>query len=136
MSPNAGMLAVGLWLRDRGIYPPAKHWRVQVALELNDRPASFTFAPTKFQITIEPDSWGFMFVHGDRASTIHVTSYATARDRDEHHPLAMTPPLKRIGPLLRELEARYRLFFPRHHVAIRSDLAGGEPMIRAWVSAF
>jgi hypothetical protein len=135
LAPNA--LAVDAWLRDRGIYPPAgKPWRVQIALEVNDRPASFGFAATKLQITIDPDAWGYLFVHGDRTSTIHVTSYPSARDRDEHRLLAMTPPLKRFGTLVRELETRYRIFFPRHHAAIRSDLAGGEPMIRAWISSF
>lgn len=49
--------------------------------------------------------------------------------------LAMTPALKRFGTLFRDLEARYRIFFPRHHAAIRSDLQGGEPMIRAWISS-
>ncbi|MBA3819463.1 MAG: hypothetical protein H0X17_11265 [Deltaproteobacteria bacterium] len=137
LSPNAGTLAVGAWLRDRGLYAPAQgRWRVQVALEVNDRPASFMFAPTKFQLTIDPDAWGFLFVHGDRTSTIQVTNLASARDADEHRLLAMTPPLKRIGSLVRDLEARYRMFFPRHHAAVRSELSGSEPMIRAWVSSF
>lgn len=137
MSLSAGAMAVTLWLRDRGIFPPqSRPWRVQVALEVNDRPASFTFAPTKFQLTIDHDAWGYQFTHGDRTSTIHVTAMASARDRDEHRLLAMTPPLKRVGTLVRDLEARYRVFFPRHHAAIRSDIAGSEPMIRAWVSSF
>lgn len=136
LSPNAGTLAVGLWLRDRGIIlPTSKTWRIQIALEVNNRPASFAFAPTKFQLTIAHDSWGFVFVHGDRTSTIHVTNMATARDGDEHRLLAMTPPLKRIGILLRDLEARYRLFFPRHHAAVKTDLPGSEPMIRAWIAS-
>jgi hypothetical protein len=136
-SPTAGTLAVGAWLRDRGLsLPSAKSWRVQIALEPGDRPASFMFAPTRFQITIDSNAWGFMFAHGDRTSTIQVTNMATARDDDEHRLVAMTPPLKRIGVLLRELEARYHVFFPRHHAAIRSDIQGSEPMIRAWVSSF
>ncbi|MDB4962444.1 MAG: hypothetical protein JWP01_2443 [Myxococcales bacterium] len=137
LSPNAGTLAVAAWLRDRGLsLPAAKSWRVQIALELGDRAASFMFATTKFQITIDPQSWGFMFMHGDRTSTILVTNMAAARDADEHRLVAMTPPLKRIGVLLRDLEARYHMFFPRHHAAIRSDIPGSEPMIRAWVSSF
>jgi hypothetical protein len=134
LSPTC--VAVAAWLRDRGIYPEArKHWRVQIAFEVNDRPATFGFAPTKLQLTIEPEAWGYLFTHSDRTSTIHVTTYATARDRDEHRLLAMTPALKRFGTLVRDLEARYRIFFPRHHAAIRSDLQGGEPMIRAWISS-
>lgn len=137
LSPTAGTLGVAAWLRDRGIYPPAgRRWTIQIALEPHDRPASFTFAPTKFHITINPDSWGFMFVHGDRTSTIHVTNIATARDRDEHRLLAMAPPLRRIGSLVRDLEARYRFFFPRHHAAVRSDIPSSEPMLRAWISSF
>lgn len=133
---SADSVAVAAWLRDRGIYPEArKHWRVQIAFEVNNRPASFGFTATKLQITIEPESWGYMFTHADRTSTIHVTTYATARDLDEHRLLAMTPALKRFGTLVRDLEARYRIFFPRHHAAIRSDLQGGEPMIRAWISS-
>lgn len=137
VSRTAGALAVGAWLRDRGIYQPTgNHWRVQIALELNDRPASFMFAATRFQITIAPDSWGFVFGHGDRISTIHVASIASARDQDEHRLLAMTPPLRRVGTLLRDLEARYRMFFPRHHAAVRSDISASEPMIRAWIASF
>ncbi|MDQ3364733.1 MAG: hypothetical protein M3680_04820 [Myxococcota bacterium] len=137
LSPNAGTLAVAAWLRDRGLYAPIHdRWRVQIALEVNDRPASFMFASTKFQLTIDPDSWGFLFVHGDRTSAIEVTNLAAARDGDEHRLLGMTPALKRIGSLVRDLEARYHVFFPRHHAAVRSDLLGSEPMIRAWVSGF
>ena len=109
---------------------------MQIALEVNDRPASFGFASTKFQVAIDPDSWGYVFTHGDRTSTIHITTYPMARDRDEHRLLAMTPALKRLGTLVRELEERYRIFFPRHHAAIRSDLQGADPMIRAWLSSF
>jgi hypothetical protein len=139
-TPSAGMppvsAAVAAWLRDRGIYPATgKPWRVQIALEVNDRPATFGFAATKLHITIEPASWGYVFTHGDRTSTIHVTTFATARDQDEHRLLAMTPALKRFGTLVRDLEARYRIFFPRHHAALRTDLPGGEPMIRAWLSS-
>jgi len=137
MSTSTGSIAVAAWLRDRGIYPAAgKRWRVQIALELNDRPASFGFAATKIHLTIDPESWSFVFAHGDRTSTIHIGSYPAARDRDEHRLLMMTPVLKRFGTLVRDLEARYRIFFPRHHAAVQTDLAGGEPMIRAWISSF
>jgi hypothetical protein len=129
-------VAVAAWLRDRGIYPAAgKPWHVQIALEVNDRPASFGFAATKLQLSIAPESWGYTFTHGDRSSSIHVGSYPVARDHDEHRLLAMTPALERFGTLVRELETRYRIFFPRHHAAIRSELPGGEPMIRAWLTS-
>ncbi|HEU0035116.1 MAG TPA: hypothetical protein VFQ53_31030 [Kofleriaceae bacterium] len=134
---TAGSLAVASWLADRGCFPPANRpWRVQIALETSDRPASFGFAPTRFVLTIEPRTWGFAFHHGDRTSTIRIDSIASALDRDEHRLAAMTPPLKRIGSLVRDLEARYRIFFPRHHAAVRSDIPGSEPMIRAWVQSF
>lgn len=135
LSPSS--LAVAAWLSDRGIFAAVgKPWRVQIALEVNDRPASFGFATTKLHITIDPAAWGYTFTHGGRSSTIYVTSYPMARDGDEHRLLAMTPQLRHFGTLVRDLEARYRIFFPRHHAALRSDLQGGEPMIRAWVSSF
>lgn len=109
-------------------------WRVEIAFDLANRPASFGFAPTKFQISIDPDAWGFEFVHDGLSSTIQVKAIATARDRDEYRLVALTPSLTRIGTLLRTLEARYGVFFPRHHAALRSSIPRSEPLIRAWIS--
>lgn len=134
--PNAGTLAVESWLRDRGIYSPSHpRWRVEITLEVTRCPASYLGAPPKFRLTIHPSTWGFVFVHGERTSAIDVANIALVRDRDDHRLLAMTPALKRIGSLLRDLEERYHVFFPRHDAVISSDLPGSEPMIRAWVSA-
>lgn len=136
LSPGSGSLAVAGWLAARGIYPPqGRTWRVQVALETLDRPASFLASPTRFHLTIEPESWRYVFAHDDRTSTIQVSSFATAIDRDEHRLAAGTPALKNLGTLIRDLEARYRIFFQRRHAAIRTDLAGSEPIIRAWISS-
>jgi hypothetical protein len=123
------------WLRERGLSAPnGMRWRVEIAFDLANRPASFAFAPTRFQIAIDPDVWGFEFVHDGRASTIQVKAIATARDRDEHRLVALTPSLSRIGTLLRILEARYGMFFPRHHAALRSSIPRSQPLIRAWIS--
>jgi len=137
LSPGSGSLAVAGWLAARGIYPPyGRTWRVHIALETLDRPASFLANATRFHVTIDPDSWRYVFAHDDRTSTIHVTNLANAVDRDEHRLLASTPALKNLGTLLRDLESRYRIFFQRRHAAIRTDLPGSEPMIRAWISSF
>ncbi len=136
LSSSSGAMAVAAWLAARGIYPPqGRTWRVQIALETLDRPASFLFAPTRFHITIDPDSWRYVFAHDDRTSTIRVASMATAVDRDEHRVAAMTPSLKNVGTLLRDLESRYHIFFHRRHAAIRTDLPGSEPLIRAWIAS-
>lgn len=129
-------LAVVTWLRERGLSAPlGTRWRVQIALDLASRPATFGFSPTKFQLTIDPDAWGFEFMHDGLTSTIQIKNLATARDRDEHRLVAVTPPLTRVGTLLRDLEARYCMFFPRHHAALRSSIPGSEPMIRTWISS-
>jgi hypothetical protein len=136
LSTSAGSLAVAAWLAARGIYPPqGRSWRVQVALETLDRAASFLATPTRFHVTIDPEAWRYVFAHDDRTSTIHVASLPNAVDRDEHRLAALTPALKNLGTLLRDLEARYRIFFQRRHAAIRTDLPGSEPIIRAWIAS-
>ncbi len=134
---NAGILAVGAWLVARGLYPPTGgRWGAEISLDgktaASAQPRSFY---TRFEITIVPSSWGFKFWHGDRTSTVRVTDIPQARDRDEHHLVMATPALKNLGTLLRTLEQRYQVYFGRHLATIRTDIAGGEPIIRAWVAS-
>lgn len=137
MSPSSGTLAVAAWLAARGIYPPTgRPWRVHVGLETIDRPASFGLAATRFELTIDSDKWRYLFAHDNRTSTIQITNLPSAVDRDEHRLMAQTPALKNLGPFMRDIETRYRIFFQRHHAAIRTDLPGSEPIIRAWISSF
>ncbi len=127
------------WLVARGLYPPpGNRWHVKVMLDLSSHPIAATHTrsiDTRFEITIEPDAWGYRFSHADRISTIHVTDTPTARDNDDHHLALATPPLKNLSKLLRSLEERFHVFFPRHHATVNTDISGGDPIIRAWVAS-
>jgi hypothetical protein len=139
LSTHAGTLAVGGWLAARGLFPPTNRtWRVDIALDVIDRPTQIrstacTALDTRFQIAIELDAWRYMFCHKDRTSTIHIAASTVAHDRDEHRLLAQTTTLKGVGTLIRSLEQRYQIYFQRAFAAIRSEIPGSEPMIRAWV---
>lgn len=135
LSPH-GVLAVGAWLAERGIHPPSdKSWRVQVDIdnEVHNRVFAETI-DTRFQITIHPDHWGYCFSHAGRVSRVRVTDMPHVDGRDEHQLVGATPPLKRVGSLVRHVEQRYGVFLLRHQASIETTLPGSEPIIRAWVA--
>jgi len=139
MSPTAGGLAIGAWLAERGLYPPHdRAWHVEITLDDTARTPMRVFAEsidTRFQLTIRPDEWGYYFSHRGRVSVVRVTDLPRAHLRDDHNLAGATPPLKRIGALLRDLEQRCQVFFQRHRASIETTIPGSEPIIRAWVAS-
>ena len=77
----------------------------------------------------------FYFCHGGGVSVVRVTDCARSTGRDEHNLTAITPQLKKIGTLVRQLEQRFGATLSRSHAVIETSLAGSEPIIRAWVMA-
>jgi hypothetical protein len=139
LSSTAGTLAVGAWLYDRGIHQPQRTpWRIEVTLADTRRSGSRRFAEaidTRFQVFIETDEWGFCFCHAGKVSRIRVTDLVRPELRDDHNLASTTPPLRRIGTFVRQLEDRYRITLLRADAEIATTLAGSEPIVRTWVTA-
>lgn len=133
-----GVLAVAAWLSDRGIVaPPDRAWGIQIALgtALQIPPPVFAETiDTRLQIMITANEWSYYFAHKGRASRVRVTDLPHADGRDDYQLAPITPPLRQLSRLVRELEQRFKLFFRRHHAAIDTTLAGTEPIIRAWLT--
>jgi hypothetical protein len=135
LSPHGGILAVGAWLAERGLHPPVdRAWRVRI--DVDDSVHARVFAETidtRFQITIHPEHWAYSFCHVGRVTRVCITDMPHVDGRDEHQLVGATPPLKRIGTLMRHVEQRYGIFLLRHQAAIETSLPGSEPIIRAWL---
>jgi hypothetical protein len=137
LSPT--VLAVAAWASERGIVPPTgQSWRVDVCLDAIAHSAARVFAEsidTRFRLLILPDEWAYYFCHARRVSEVRVTDCARSTGRDEHNLTAITPQLKKVGTLVRQLEQRFGVTLSRSHAVIETSLAGSEPIIRAWVMA-
>jgi hypothetical protein len=134
LSPTAGTLAVGAWLYDRGIARPPAQWRIDITLDAEVRTRKFAEAlDTRFQLVVLPDEWGFSFWHAGQLSRIRVTDLVRPDLRDDHHLATMTPPLRRIGTLVRQLEARCQRQLIRDDAEIATSVPGSETIVRAWV---
>ena len=135
---TGGVLAVAAWLSERGIFaPPNRPWGIQIALgtALHVPPPVFAeTVDTRLQIMITANEWSYYFAHQGRASRVRITDLPHADGRDDYQLAPITPPLRQLSRLVRELEQRFKLFFRRHHAAIDTTLAGTEPSIRAWLT--
>jgi hypothetical protein len=101
-----------------------------------NEPATFDFedaGATRLQIFIYAEEWGFRFTHRGQWSWIRVTDIPFAHGRDDHQLLALTPPLKYLADLVRELENRHSSSFRRDLALVRSTLPDAEDAIRRWV---
>lgn len=140
LSPSSGVLAVGAWLAERGIVPPqSRSWRIDIALDPMTHTPQRVFAEsidTRFAITILPDEWAYCFCHAGRISRVRIADMPRVDGRDDHQLALATPPLKRIGALVRSVEQRCGVFLQRHQATIETTLAGSEPIIRAWLTTF
>lgn len=137
---GAGALAAATWLRDRRLACPAEgSWDVTIALEVGNRPAPpyiCSPADTRFELSITPTAWEFLFRHRGHASSIRVTDVALINDSDEHDLIRQVPPLRNIGALLRTLERNHAIAFRRDRACIRTTLSGAnaDASIRSWVA--
>ncbi|MGE5183579.1 MAG: hypothetical protein ACM31C_16015 [Acidobacteriota bacterium] len=131
---NTGPMASAAWLVMLDVMPKDPKWSVEIVLALEGE-ANVEGAATSFQIAIFAEEWGFSFSHGGQLSWIRVTDVPFVHGRDEFRLLAATPPLKRIGELLHQIERRFQLRFDRAHPAVRTTLAHAEPAVRRWVEA-
>lgn len=110
-------------------------WSIELAMGITStkvlvaQPAS-----TSFHVRLTAGEWGYTFSHDGRLSTIRVGDVPSVHDRDDHQLLASTPSLKELGGFVRKLEQRYDIRFQRQHAAVRTSLAGAEPVVLAWAS--
>lgn len=132
------MFAVAEWLSERGIVSPAGPWRIEICLDAIAHSAARVFAETidtRFRLVILPDEWTYYFCHAGRISEVRVTDSARSPGRDEHNLVTSTPPLKKIGTLVRQLERRFGISLSRSNAKIETTVPGTEPIIRAWAMA-
>ena len=125
---NTGPMASAAWLANLELFPKDPKWSVEIAMATADGGA-------RFQIEIFAEEWGFSFSVGDKLSWIRVTDVPFVHGRDEHELLGSTPPLKRIGELLYQIERRHAVRFERKTAAIRTTIANAEPAIRHWIES-
>ncbi len=133
---SAGALAARAWLHERNITSPEfQRWYAHVVLGVADRPPAQLDerTATYFRLEIYSEEWGYFFGHAKAASWIRVTDTPFVHGRDDYRLLARTPPLREIGQLVRALERQHGLAFRREHALVRTNLAGAETRIRAWV---
>jgi hypothetical protein len=136
LSATAGTLAVGAWLYERGIPQPSVAWQIDITLDHGPR-ATPRFAEaidTRFQLFIRHDEWGIYFCHGGRVSRLRVTDLVRPELRDDHNLASSTPPLRRIGTLVRQLEIRYGVHLLRSTAEIATTVPETEPIVRAWLA--
>jgi hypothetical protein len=136
---HAGALAAHAWLMARGLPRPiGGGWDVAIALEVADRPAPPSLtnpAESRFHLSISSTEWGFLFCHRGRVSWIRVTDVPYIHDRDDHGLLGRVPPLRDVGALVHAIEHKSAIRFRRDHASVRTNLAGAEPGLRAWITA-
>jgi hypothetical protein len=121
---NTGPLATAAWCLARNLLPRTRNWFVEVVLT----------APTaRFAIEIYAEEWGFAFELGTRVSWIRVTDIPFVHGQDDFGLLRETTSLVNVGRVLRSVEERYALAFPRATAAVRTNIDGGEPTVLAWV---
>jgi hypothetical protein len=138
---TAGGLAASTWLANRSIAVPAgARWHVEIALGVTatppplhvDRESSGT---TMFHLDIYAEEWGFHVSTPGKSSWIRVTDIAFVHGRDEFQLLAVCPPLKDIGLLVRRFEQMHRVRFQRQLATITTNLDHAEPPIRSWLTS-
>ena len=134
-----GPQATATWLRARSMAaPPATlRWHIEIALGLDEAelPPEFDEAQaSRFHLDLYAEEWSLFFCHGGKASCVRITDLAFVHGRDEHALLAIVPPLRDIGMLLRELERRHGIQFQRKHAVVRTNLANAEPAVRSWLA--
>ncbi|MEP6866439.1 MAG: hypothetical protein ABJE66_37825 [Deltaproteobacteria bacterium] len=76
---------------------------------------------TRFEVELEPDKWGLCFSHAGRTSRIRVSDMATVDGCDDHELLVITPQLRDLGRLLRQLELRHSVQFHRDSAEVRTE---------------
>jgi hypothetical protein len=125
LSTNTGPIASAAWLAARDLFPKEQRWNAVATLAAGE---------SRFRIEIFAEEWGFRFEHAGRESWIRVTDVPFVHGRDDHDLLRATPPLKKLGKLVRAIEVTHALAFDRGGAHIETTIAGGERVIRSWIA--
>lgn len=122
-SPTVGSNAVKQWLRENGLESATSDWRATIVLPvmLRDVLAGSEAVETRFEVELEPDKWSLCFSHAGRTSRIRVADLASVDGCDDHDLLVITPQLRDLGRLLRQLEQRHALSFHRDSAEVRTE---------------
>jgi hypothetical protein len=139
IAPTAGAAAATTWLSSLGLQPPSTlRWHVEIAIAELDAPPPVEFderVATRFQLDLYSEEWGYFFCHQGHSSWIRVTDIPFVHGRDDFGLLVQTPTLGSIGAMMRSLETRHTIQLRREHALVRTNLAGGEPVVRRWLAS-
>jgi hypothetical protein len=139
IAPTAGAAAATSWLSSLGLQPPSTlRWHVEIAIADLDATPPIEFderVATRFQLDLYSEEWGYFFCHQGRSSWIRITDIPFVHGRDDFGLLAQTPTLGSIGATMRSLEARLAFQLRREHALVRTNLAGGEAVVRRWLAS-
>jgi hypothetical protein len=117
------------WLEERGLDTSrVTRWFVEITMETND------LAPSKFELNIYPEEWGFILRSGPRVSSLRVTDVPFVHGRDDHHLLDRVTSLDRIGELVARIESEQEIKFQRRDAVVRSNLVRASSVVRSWLN--
>ena len=134
-SRTVGSDAVARWLRENGLESSLRAWTATIVLQ----PAMYVpgvaaLGATRFQVELEPDMWSLCFSHAELTSRIRVCELPTVDGRDDHNLLVITPQLRDLGQLLRQLERRHAFRFHRELAEVRSNHPTIKDTAQRWVA--
>jgi len=133
-SSTVGANAVTRWLRENGLSPELGGWKASIRLVVAVQHVNELADPTRFEIELEPEMWALSFSHQGRTSRIRIAEIATVDGCDDHNLLVVTPQLRDLGRLLRQLERRHALRFHRDTAEVRTDYPLIKDAALRWIS--
>lgn len=134
---SSASLSVAGWLRSLRLAAPPR-WFAEILLDVIDTPPESAWnaaTDSRFHLYLFHAEWSYFFCHGGQASWIRIDERPTVHGRDEHALAIWTPPLAEIGRFLGTLELKHGISFRRDLARVRTNIAGAEPTVRAWVAA-
>ena len=112
--------------------PKETKWFVEIELPASGKSEADPMA--KLLLEVYAEEWGYRFERDGRVSWIRVTDMPFVHGRDDHQLLPQTPPLQKIGGLLRDLEKTHSIAFQRDGATIRSNVQDDEGAIPRWIA--
>jgi hypothetical protein len=134
---TVGASAVARWLHENRVEPSVADWSATITIRVVVQQVPIdagAVSTTHFQLHLEPDSWGLRFFHAGSVSCIRVADIACIDGCDQHQLLFITPQLRDLGRLLRQLEHRHALRFHRDALEVRTNVPSLEEAAMRWLA--
>ncbi|MGE5181563.1 MAG: hypothetical protein ACM31C_05860 [Acidobacteriota bacterium] len=118
------------WLERCDLEQDVGPWFVEIQIVADDDDD----APSTLDLNIYPIEWDITFRRRGQMSSIKVTGAAHVNGCDDFALLDRVTSLDRFGTLLAAIELQHGLRFGRSSAAVRSNLAGAQRIVRAWLA--